>query len=237
VVTPPELRLTVRSVRRATPTARVVQLDLGGAPFPFEAGQAAMIGIADRPERVPYSIACAPEDSARTGMLEFLIRVESSGRWGHLFDNLSRGMALGVRGPYGSFVLPAGERLTRLLFIAGGTGISPVRAMVRHLRLTGRQADIQLLYSARSAAELAFLPEFRGMARRHEIALRLHVTREAPPRWRGERGRFTLSELAPLVKDTEMLCYVCGPATMVHEAPLMLQQLGVEKRRIRLEEW
>src|SRR5512145_3300635 len=110
----------VRSVRRATPTSRIVRVDLDTATFPFEAGQAAMIGLAERPERVPYSIACAPEDTQATGALEFLIRVESSGRWGHLFDGLARGMKLGVRGPFGSFVLPPDVRLSRLLFIAGG---------------------------------------------------------------------------------------------------------------------
>jgi ferredoxin-NADP reductase len=227
----------VRSVRRATPTTRIVRVDLGAARFPFDAGQAATIGLADRPERVPYSIACAPEDTRATGALEFLIRVESSGRWGHLFDRLARGMQVGVRGPFGSFVFPAGARATRLLFIAGGTGISPVRSMIRQLRLTGRQADIQLLYSARSASELAYLAELRGMARRGELRLRPHVTREAPPRWRGERGRISLPQLTPLVTDPSMLCFVCGPAAMVHEVPIMLRELGVEGRRILLEEW
>lgn len=233
----PELRLTVRSVRRATPTTRSVRLDLGGARFAFEAGQAAMIGLADRPERVPYSIACAPEDVRTSGALEFLIRVESSGRWGHLFDGLARGMQLGIRGPYGTFGFPPRLRARHLLFIAGGTGISPIRSMIREALFRHRRTDIQLMYSARSVAELAYLSELRGMARRGDIRLRLHVTREAPQEWRGERGRITLQQLAPLVTDSSMLCFVCGPAAMVHEVPIMLRRLGVGRRRIRVEEW
>jgi ferredoxin-NADP reductase len=109
--------------------------------------------------------------------------------------------------------------------------------MIRQALYTRESPEIQLLYSARSAAELAYLPELRGMARRGDIRLRLHVTREAPPRWRGERGRITLPELTPLATGPSMLCFVCGPATMVHEVPVMLRELGVARRRIRLEEW
>lgn len=224
-------------MRRATPTTRIVRADLAGARFTFEAGQAALIGPALRSERVPYSIACAPEDTRESGTLEFLIRVESSGRWGHLFDDLARGMEIGLRGPYGSFVYSKQPRARRLLFIAGGTGISPIRSMIRHALLTPEPAPVQLLYSARSADELAYLPELRAMARQGDIQLRLHVTREAPPRWRGARGRITRAELTPFVDDGSALCFVCGPAAMVHEVPLMLRELGVPRAQIRVEEW
>ncbi|HSC30074.1 MAG TPA: FAD-binding oxidoreductase, partial [Vicinamibacterales bacterium] len=102
----PELILRISSIRRATPATRIVQLALDGQRFDFKAGQAALIGPAGRHERVPYSLACAPEEARRKGCLEFLIRVETSGRWGHLFDRLARGMRIGVRGPLGSFVIP-----------------------------------------------------------------------------------------------------------------------------------
>ena len=52
-----------------------------------------MVGLADRAERVPYSIASAPYEVEQSGQLEFLMKVESSGRWGHLFDRISRDRA------------------------------------------------------------------------------------------------------------------------------------------------
>lgn len=232
-----ELLLKVRSVRRSTPATRIVRLDLDGAAFSYEAGQAALVGLAGRPERVPYSIASAPEETRTSGLLEFLIRVESSGRWGHLFDRIARGMTVAVHGPFGSFVFPSKPEPGDFLFIAGGTGIAPIRAMIRQARLTGQPGAMRLLYSARSASEFAYLSELRGMARRGELELRLYATREAPPRWRHERGRITLAQLEPLVRNPGMLCFVCGPAAMVHEVPLMLRELGVERSRIRLEEW
>jgi ferredoxin-NADP reductase len=236
-LTATEAILTVTSVRRSTPSTRIVRLDLQGTRFAFEAGQAAMIGPVDREERVPYSIASSPEDAAATGTLEFLIKVESSGRWGHLFDRVARGMRVGVRGPFGSFVFPTRTYGRPLLFIAGGTGIAPIRSMIRHALAAGVGRDIRLLYSARSASELAYLPELRGMARRVEIRLRLHVTREAPSGWRGERGRIALPQLSALDTDPQTLCFVCGPDAMVRDVPAMLESLGVDRSRILVEGW
>ncbi len=81
-----------------------------------------MIGVAGRVERVPYSIASAPAESREHGAIDFLIKVEPSGRWGHQFDSIAPGMQLGVRGPSGSFVLPHAPDERRFLFIAGERG-------------------------------------------------------------------------------------------------------------------
>jgi ferredoxin-NADP reductase len=224
-------------VLSATPSTRVVRLDLGGAAFAFEAGQAAMIGPADREQRVPYSIASAPAETARHGWLDFLIKVEPSGRWGHLFDGIAPGDQLGIRGPFGSFMFPASPGEEEFLFIAGGTGIAPIRAMIRQALLTEQPGQMRLLYSAKTADDFAYLPELGEMAQANGLDLRLHVTREAPDAWRGHRGRISLAELASLVASPETLCFVCGPQTMVADVPRMLLELGIDKTRIRLEEW
>lgn len=209
---------------------------LGDAVFRFRAGQAAMIGLAGSAHRVPYSIACSPDESREGVYLEFLIKVEASGRWGHRFDRIARGQRLAVRGPSGTFVLPARLGMRPLLFIAGGTGIAPVRSMmVQAIRRP--HGPIRVLYSARTAAELAYAAELRSLARRGRIEAHFHVTREAPDRWRGERGRVTPAHLAPLVATPSTLCFVCGPAAMVADLPVMLRRLGVPGRNIRLEKW
>jgi ferredoxin-NADP reductase len=65
----------------------------------------------------------------------------------------------------------------------------------------------------------------------------LTATREVPARWGGEQGRITSERLARLLETPETLCFVCGPAAMVDDVPRMLMNLGVERRRIRIEEW
>jgi ferredoxin-NADP reductase len=232
-----ELTLVVAAVTPATPSTRIVRLDLGGRAFSYEAGQAAMIGVAGRVERVPYSIASAPAESREHGAIDFLIKVEPSGRWGHQFDGIAPGMRLGVRGPSGSFVLPQAPDERRFLFIAGGTGIAPIRAMIRQGLITGQPGHRKLLYSAKTTDDFAYLPELSEMAKHDGLVLRLHVTREAPIEWRGERGRIGAAQLAPLIDDAATLCFVCGPQAMVADVPVMLAELGIDRRRIRVEEW
>jgi ferredoxin-NADP reductase len=235
------LVLTVQAVIPATPTTRIVRLDLKGAPFAFEAGQAALIGPAGQDARIPYSIASAPIETVDRGWLDFLIKVEPSGRWAHQFDAIVPGMHVGIQGPFGSFMFPVQPEERRFLFIAGGTGIAPIRAMIRQALLRGQKGRMRLLYSAKTADDFAYLPELGEMARLHRLDggldLHLHVTREAPATWHGARGRITSSELAALIDDPATLCFVCGPETMVADVPRMLTELGIERARVRVEEW
>lgn len=228
----PELVVPIRSIQVATPSTRIVSLDLNGQTFEFEAGQAAMIGLARQRERVPYSIASAPVETAATRLLNFLIRIEPSGRWGHQFDTLEIEAAVGVQGPFGSFTLPPEPEEDRLLFIAGGTGIAPIRAMIRQALVAGPRRPMRLLYSAKTAEDFAYLPELGEMATRDGLDLRLHVTRESPG-----AGRVGLAQLAPLVEGANTLCFVCGPESMVAAVPRMLLELGIARQRIRVEEW
>jgi ferredoxin-NADP reductase len=232
-----DLVLRVSSVRRATPASRVVRVALGNASFAYAAGQVAAIGPPRDVERVPYSLASAPEETGRDGHLEFLTKVDSAGRWGTNFPALRRGDRIAVRGPSGSFVFPDHPRERRVLFIAGGTGIAPMRSMIRHAVLSGLDAQLTLLYSARTPHDFAYLPDLRGMARRGEIRLALAATREVRPRWRGDRGRIAAAHLARLIEEPLTLCFVCGPAAMVADVPPMLQALGIDPGRIRLEDW
>ncbi len=235
------LVLTVRAVRPATPTTRILRLDLSRAPFAFEAGQAALIGPAGQDVRIPYSIASAPIETLEHGWLDFLIKVEPSGRWGQQFDPVSPGARIGIQGPFGSFLFPVEPPERHFLFIAGGTGIAPIRAMIRQALLRGQEGRMRLLYSAKTADDFAYLPELGEMGTLPRpdggLDLRLHVTRAAPDTWSGARGRITSSELASLIDDPATLCFVCGPETMVADVPRMLTELGIDRGRVRVEEW
>ena len=232
-----DLVLRVRSVRRATPSSCIVTLDLDGAAFSYRAGQVASLSPEGDGDRVPYSIASAPEETAADSTLQFLIKFDSSGRWGDHFEPLRRGARISVRGPAGSFVFPEAPTERRFLFIAGGTGIAPLRSMINHAVLTQRPGHIALLYSARTPHDFAYLPELRRMVRRGELQFTMTATRELTTRWRGSKGRIAASQLVPLIESPETLCFVCGPASMVSDVPPMLEELGIDQSRIRLEDW
>jgi NAD(P)H-flavin reductase len=227
--------LRIREVLPATPRARLVRIDLDGQLFPYDPGQAVLIASHGYEKRKPYSIASAPEDVERDGCLELLIGVDVEGAAGpHLL--LQPGEAVDVDGPLGRFTFPADPAERRFLFVAGGTGIAPLRAMLRHA-LRVPHDEVGLLYSARTPLEFAFEDEFRTMAREGQINLRQTVTREAADTWRGTRGRISQADLAPLVHDRETLCFVCGPPALVADIPKLLAELGVEPARVRIEEW
>ena len=140
------ITVPVRQITRATPRIRILNLDLRAADFSFAAGQAVMLGLSGSPLRKPYSIASAPWEvaevrhhaGARPGRGQR--RPRSASRAG-VARNAARS-----RGPFGSFGLP--ERVERpLLFVAGGTGIAPLRSMlIEHLSRPTRHpvgADLQ----------------------------------------------------------------------------------------------
>lgn len=228
------MEATVISVRRATPSTRILRVrpDQG---FRYRAGQVAEIGP-EGATLVPYSIASSPEDTAADGAIEFLIKIHARERWGDQFEPLRRGQRLRVRGPLGRFTFPDEPAEREFLFIAGGTGIAPLRAMIRHARRTVSGA-FRLLYSARTPLDFAYRRELSGMARRREIELTLTATRDVTDVWRGERGRIAQTQLSALIRTPETLCFVCGPVSMVDEVPQMLRRLGIETSRIKIDEW
>ena len=229
------LTLPIRAVLRATPRARILRLDLERQPFDYAAGQAVMVGVHDQAWRRPYSIAAAPEDARRDGWLELLVGVDANGDAGaHL--TLEPGARVDVEGPLGTFTFPAAPVEQRFVFIAGGTGIAPLRAMLRHA-LTIPHRDVGLFYSARTPDEFAYESEFRALATAKAIALRQTVTRANDTGWSGPRGRLDRSALSELVHDPATLCFVCGPPALVAEMPAVLAELGVPRSRVRIEEW
>jgi NAD(P)H-flavin reductase len=229
------LTLPIREVLPATPRARIARINLDGHAFEYAPGQAVSIATHGQDKRRPYSIAAAPEDARRDGWLELLVGVNADGTPGsHLA--LEPGTLVDVEGPLGSFTFPPAPVERRFVFIAGGTGIAPLRAMMqRALHLPHR--NIGLFYSVRTPDEFAYEIELRGLADAGEIELRQTVTRATDTDWTGPRGRLNREALEELIHDPATLCFVCGPPALVDEMPKILAGLGIPRERIKIEEW
>jgi ferredoxin-NADP reductase len=227
--------LPIREVLPATPRARIVRLALGGRRFEYTAGQAVMIARQNYPQRRPYSVASAPEEALRDDVIELLIGLDDAGQPGpHL--SLDGGTPVDVEGPIGTFTFPANPMERRFVFIAGGTGIAPLRAMLRHALAIGHH-DIGVFYSARAPDLFAYESELRALADSGKIQLRQTVTRANESTWSGARGRLDRDALRELVHDPATLCFVCGPPALVADLPTLLTGLGIPRTRIRVEEW
>jgi ferredoxin-NADP reductase len=212
-----------------------VRLDLAGHDFGYAAGQAVLLASAGAPKRRPYSIAAAPEEARADGWLELLVGVDADGKpKGHLA--LQTGERVDVEGPLGTFTMPAAPEERRFVFIAGGTGIAPLRAMLHHaLRIP--HDSVGVFYSARTPDEFAYEAELKALARAGRIELRQTVTRGNHHEWAGSRGRFGRVELQPLVHDPATLCFLCGPPALVDDLKGVVAELGIPTQRIKIEEW
>jgi ferredoxin-NADP reductase len=230
------ITVPVRQITRATPRIRILNLDLRATEFPFAAGQAVMLGLSGSPLRKPYSIASAPWEVAKSGIMQVLVQVEDSGGLDPHLELATPGTPLALDGPFGTFGLP--ERVERpLLFVAGGTGIAPLRSMlIEHLsRPTDHPAA--LIYSARTVDEFAFRPELAALESSGRIASYFTVTREEKAEWPGRRGRISEALVKDALPSIDSICLVCGPPLLVSDARSLLLTLGVADDRILVEKY
>lgn len=227
----------IREAIAATPRAHIIRLDLQGQPFSYVAGQAAYLQPHGAAKRRPYSIASAPEETAQHGMIEFLVHTGPEGSSGLAPELVRPGTPVSIDGPLGSFTFPAHPVERRFVFIAGGTGIAPLRSMLWHTLLAERDGRAALIYSVRSPEEFAYMQEFQRLEDEGRIEFRHTVTRAANDGWRGRQGRIDLRCLDGLIDPGATLCFVCGPPSLVGELGPQLMELGVEDNQIRIEKW
>lgn len=234
----PLLTVPIADIVAATPRSRLLTINLQGRALDYLPGQAVIVGAHGQPERRPYSIACSPERAAEIGAIELLIALEAGGGLGSNLSGASVGVLIDVEGPMGAFTFPAATGMPWLLFVAGGSGVAPLRAMLDHALRLQPQPKISFLYSARRGDEFAFIDELRQQADTGRIELHQTVTRDESHAWAGRRGRIGRSHFEAVIHEpAATLCFVCGPGALVKESVGTLTELGVPAAQVRTERW
>jgi ferredoxin-NADP reductase len=177
-----------------------------------------------------YSIASAPEEDHLVLTIERLDDGEVSP---YLVDELRSGDELELRGPIGGYFVWEKSLGGPLLLVAGGSGVVPLRAILRHWADGDRRVPARLIYSARSLDEVIYRDELTA----HAAEVELTLTRQWPDGWSGRRGRVdrALLEQTTWPPDHAPLVYVCGPTGFVEAVAEALVDLGHESNRIRTE--
>jgi ferredoxin-NADP reductase len=180
-----------------------------------------------------YSIASAPEDDQLVLTIEKLQDGEVSP---YLFDVLEPGDVLEMRGPIGRYFVWEAGMGGPVLMIAGGSGVVPFRAMVRHRASIGAITPFRLLYSARTIDDVIYRSELEG-ASHSGVDVTLTLTREQPSGWAGLARRIDAEMLAETAwpADRHPQIYVCGPTAFVEVAANCLVELGHDMASIRTE--
>jgi ferredoxin-NADP reductase len=155
----------------------------------------------------------------------------------YLVDELRPGDELELRGPIGGYFVWEARLGGPLLLVAGGSGIAPFRAILRHHRAITNTTPIRLLYSARTVADVIYREELMMMRVDGVTDIRFTLTRERPEGWDGYTGRINADLLSDIVwpPSERPLVYVCGPTAFVETAASTLVALGHEPVRIRTE--
>jgi ferredoxin-NADP reductase len=180
-----------------------------------------------------YSIASSPEDQALVLTVERLDDGEVSP---YLAGELRPGDELELRGPIGGYFVWEQSLGGPLLLIGGGSGIVPLRAMLRHWAAGDRKIPVRLLYSSRSLPDVIYRDELDGVGD-EGAEVHLTLTREWPDDWQGHRGRVGPELLSEITwpPSERPLVYVCGPTGFVETVAEALVRAGHDADRIKTE--
>lgn len=214
---------------KLTASAMHLVVQAGEGRFAFEPGQYVALSLDSGGGKIKkyFSIASAPNESNR---FELCVREppDRPGLLAHL-DQMKKPESIEVWGPAGNLTLRRPPRSS--VFVASGTGIAPMRSMLRTIygpNGIDSRLSSTLLFGARKPEDIYYADEFGAMEQAHPN-FRFCPTLTAPPRaWEGCRGR-VLAHLADCIEGNEgdLDVYICGQSEMVEEARDFLAAAGI----------
>ncbi len=236
-INPKNLNLRLSEIRpetSSTTTLRFVSED-GYLP-PFQAGQYINIFVdidGIRTSR-PYSISSQPN---QTGYYELTVRRVPDGFVSsYLLDDVKVGDQFQSTAPAGQFHYNSLFHGDNLVFLAGGSGITPFMSMIRELTDKDIKRKVHLIYGSRVEDDIVFKDELAERAKGHPNLTITTVISEPPAGYNGVTGFITADLIKELVGDTsDKTFYVCGPEVMYTFVLAELEKLGISKRRVRVE--
>src|ERR1700737_2047047 len=183
-----------------------------------------------------YSIASPPE---HVGELELTVeRIPDGEVSPYLHDVLMLGDQLEVRGPIGGYFVWEVSLGGPLLLIAGGSGVVPLMAMLRHRAAPHATLPARMLYSSRTADDVIYRGELDALADRDRAFEAFYpFTRQPPAGWTGYRRRIDAAMLSEVIKpfDQRARVYACGPTLLVESVENAPVQMELPTEQIRTE--
>lgn len=183
-----------------------------------------------------YSIASPPADGERLALT--IERLDDGEVSPYLVDELRAGDHIELRGPIGGYFVWDITVGGPLFLVAGGSGICPLMAMIRHRAASASAVPTRLLYSSRSLQDVIYREELDRLAARGDGLEVFHtLTRVQPEGWAGHSRRIDADMLEEVgwAPAERPLVFVCGPTPLVEAVALALVDLGHEAGRIKTE--
>jgi ferredoxin-NADP reductase len=228
---------TVKAIRPETPDVKTLTLALPDwtAHRPGQHYDVRLTAADGYSAQRSYSVGSEPE---RTGEIDLTVERLADGEVSRfLADTVAVGDRFEVRGPIGGYFVWDRAIGGPLLLVAGGSGVVPLMAMLRHRAAAGVKDPARLLYSARTYDQIIYRDELEKLAQKDGLQVSYALTRSQPSGWKGYTRRIDdamLKEVSgPLGPDA--LAYICGPTALVEAAADGLERVGLPAEHIRTE--
>ena len=183
-----------------------------------------------------YSIASSPE---QRGQIDLTVeRLEDGEVSTYLHDVLIVGDQVELRGPIGGYFVWEDRMGGPLLLVAGGSGIVPLMAMLRHRKAVGSKVPVRLLYSSRTYEDIIYRDELDKLAGDGSgVEVLYTLTRAQPAGWKGYSRRIDVAMLQEAAQPfgNNLIAYVCGPTALVEGVANGLVDQGIPPLQIRTE--
>lgn len=230
-MTPTVHHAILRRVWESHARARHFEFEVEGYErFEFRAGQyvSLHVNFNGEPAARAYSVA------ARHGERRFELCANVSPEEDAWLLGLKKGDSVEFAGPFGSFHLR--QPITPVsAFIATGTGIVPLRAMIRELYRKHRPAEAWLIFGVRREPDILYREEFEGLSREHPGFHFVPTLSRPGPAWTGHRGYVQAQTGKYLASKEGLHAYVCGSPAMVEQVRALLQTLGYGEEAVSFE--
>jgi ferredoxin-NADP reductase len=205
-------------------------------PIEFVPGQYCMVSI---PDNELFSGEARPFTFSNTPLNNHIeITVKKTGGFTGAMHRLHVGDKLLIKGPFGKELIFDDSTKGDVVFVAGGSGITPFMSAMRYAVSKNLPHRIVLLNSNKTVDDIIYKDELDALNKKGNIRVINALSQAVPGQWDGLRGRIDkYMILSQIDQPAEKIWYVCGPPPMVEDLNQTLLEIGVAEDKIRTEDW
>ncbi len=231
--TPKEYLGSLIAKKQIAPNIGLYTLKIDDPTFTFTAGQFMMLSMTpDKGLARAFSICSGP---GKRNELEFCIKINNPSVLSEKLEQAQLNTKIYLRGPFGMFTLKPIRK--DIVFLAGGTGIAPLRSMLHELVRQKTKVNIWFFYRFKTEEEYLFREELETCAKKQKNLKLIPSVSNPKPTWKGETERIQ-NIIAKYIKAPEQVdCYLCGPPPMVKDIMEELPKLGFPPESLHKEAW
>lgn len=231
----PDYVLKVAKIVQETPLIKTISFEFPeGQEMDFKAGQFVMLLFPDKNPPYPraYSIASSPTDK---GHIDITFKKE--GIFTQRLYSLMEGDSIAMKGSHGHFMFD--ESINEdIVLIAGGTGLAPLRGIIRYALAKKVQNKFYLILSTKKPEDIIYKSEMKEWNSNGRIKTNITLTGYDGDDWQGHKGRIDKEYIMQCIDNPgNKLFYICGPKAMITSMKQQLAELGVDQRKVLTEIW